>query len=79
MLKSVSGGPSLAIDNPNLPQPELPRELFLKEYTCPLSGETFKSVAVKSNAYSVRSRNPASFRSTRRCCWRTCSAVTARG
>ncbi len=34
----------------------LPKEFFWREYTCPLTGIAFDSVAVKSNAYTLRSR-----------------------
>jgi len=45
------------------PQPEnaylaLPKEYFWREYTCPLGGQMFLAVAVKSGTYSVRSRDP---------------------
>lgn len=36
----------------------LPKEYFWREYTCPLGGQMFLAVAVKSGTYSVRSREP---------------------
>lgn len=36
--------------------PDLPRELYWKEYTDPIKETPFHAIAVKSNAYTVRSR-----------------------
>lgn len=41
---------------PGRARPPLPKEYFWREYTCPLTGLTFDSVAVKSSAYTLRSR-----------------------
>jgi len=38
--------------------PELPKELYWKTFTCPLTGADFPAVSVKRNAYSLRGRDP---------------------
>ena len=37
-------------------RPPLPKEFFWREFVCPVSGQAFDSVAVKSSAVTVRSR-----------------------
>jgi uncharacterized protein len=41
---------------PGRARPPLPKEFFWREYACPLTGLAFDSVAVKSSAFTLRSR-----------------------
>lgn len=48
----------LPTPQPAKERPPLPKEYFWREHRCPFSGQLFDSVAVKANAYTVRSRDP---------------------